>query len=162
MYREKDIPFEDGECVTAEYSLKDNGTVRVLNTQHYPEDGTYSQIEGYAQLNTFYPGTLNVIFFAEFGGNYRILSTDYDSYAVVYSCTDTLAGSISLFEFAWVLTREPLTKEMPEFERIDKLAREVFEEQLPAFDFENRMKITQQGGEDCKYHHSQVGKEDGK
>lgn len=48
LYREQDIPFEDGECVTAEYSLKDDGTVRVLNTQHYPEDDTYNQIEGYA------------------------------------------------------------------------------------------------------------------
>lgn len=100
-----------------------------------------------------------MIFFAEFGGNYRILSTDYDSYAVVYSCTDIVAGSVSLFEFAWVLTREPLTEESADFERIDTLAREVFAEQLPAFDFENRMKVTlQTEANDCKYHHTQVEK----
>ena len=35
LRRDKEIPFETGECVTAQYSLNDNGTVRVYNAQYY-------------------------------------------------------------------------------------------------------------------------------
>lgn len=31
-YRSKSISFEDGECVTAEYSKRDDGQVRVFNS----------------------------------------------------------------------------------------------------------------------------------
>ena len=67
LRRDKDIPFETGECVTAEYSLNDNGTVRVSNTQFY---GYFDGSDGYqggvgeAQVNNWISGLLYVYFFA--------------------------------------------------------------------------------------------------
>ena len=37
--------------------------------------------------------------------NYNILDTDYDSYAIVYSCSSKFFGLLKS-EFLWILTRE--------------------------------------------------------
>ena len=44
LRRDKEIVFETGECVTAEYSLNDDGTVKVDNNQFY---GFYDGSEDY-------------------------------------------------------------------------------------------------------------------
>ena len=33
MYRGKDVPFEKGECVQANYSIREDGFLKVLNSQ---------------------------------------------------------------------------------------------------------------------------------
>ena len=95
----------EGECAVAEYQLRDKGGVTVKNTE-YLSDGTFNVIDGKAYASTLRPGRLNVIFFAEFGANYRVVSTDYTDYAVVYSCTTILGNSLSIFIYAWVLVRD--------------------------------------------------------
>mmetsp|Transcript_11542 Transcript_11542/g.15594 ORF Transcript_11542/g.15594 Transcript_11542/m.15594 type:complete len:127 (+) Transcript_11542:274-654(+) len=37
--------------------------------------------------------------------NYNVINTDYDSYAIVYSCEDIIPGYIS-FDYFWILGRE--------------------------------------------------------
>ena len=39
-------------------------------------------------------------------GRYDVVSTDYTSYAIVYSCSPFLAGAFCL-EYVWVLSRLP-------------------------------------------------------
>ena len=48
-------------------------------------------------------------------GNYWVLDTDYDTYTLIYSCTNILG--ISHFEFGWILAR---TRTLPD-ETIQKL-----------------------------------------
>ena len=50
-------------------------------------------------------GKLEVIFFGDFGSEYKVVSTDYESYSIVYSCTTIFGNSISVFKYAWVLVR---------------------------------------------------------
>lgn len=40
-------------------------------------------------------------------GNYHVLETDYDSYAIVYSCRTLLQGRVRN-EYSWILTRDPI------------------------------------------------------
>merc|ERR1719400_662127 len=50
------------------------------------------------ELIVHFPGT-------PVDGDYWILDTDYENYAVVYACVDYIFGLIH-FEFAWILGRE--------------------------------------------------------
>ena len=109
LRRDKEIVFETGECVTAQYSLNDNGTVKVDNSQwfgYYDNSDAYERAIGGAQINSWRSGLLYVYFFAYLGGGYRILDTDYTSYSVVYSCDDHVTAGISFMEASWVLVRD--------------------------------------------------------
>ena len=110
LRRSTNIPFETGECVTAQYSQKANGRIKVDNQQYYGyyEDGSDTKQggEGEAWINNWNPGMLFVTFFFDFGGRYRILDTDYDNYVVVYSCENALANALLLTEYSWVLVRD--------------------------------------------------------
>lgn len=44
----------------------------------------------------------NIKFFLTYSGDYRVLSTDYTSYAVVYSCNNYL---FARNEYVWILAR---------------------------------------------------------
>ena len=86
-------------------------------------------------------------------GNYHVLETDYEGYAIVYSCRTLLNGRVKN-EYAWILTREPMDKvENPsEFHRITSKAKEVLGQNVPGFDFDNAMRSTIQGeNNDCIY-----------
>lgn len=93
------VVFENG-CygVTAEYSLNDDGTVRVLNTCRNADGGIASTIEGYASATD--PTTnakLMVYFFGPFGAPYWILELGENyEYAVVGDPTRS---------FFWILSR---------------------------------------------------------
>lgn len=98
--------FEEGLiCVTATYSLLDNGKIRVINkgrNQENPEEiETAKGKAKFADKST--PGKLKVTFFWPFYGKYWIIELDEDyKYALV--------GSPSR-EYLWILSR---TKQLPE------------------------------------------------
>jgi apolipoprotein D and lipocalin family protein len=98
----------NAECVAAEYSLNEDGSVRVFNSQK--KNGEFDGIVGQAVVS--YPeqqpleGKLNVTFAGEPNrSNYWILDTDYDNYSIVWSCGG--AGALVRAEFAWILARKP-------------------------------------------------------
>ena len=101
LRRDLSNPYESGECVTAQYSLNDDGSVKVDNNQYFgfTDDTTVPIMTGgvgQAQLNSFVTtGSLFVHFFAYFGGNYQIMDTDYTSYTVIHSCSDFLTAGIA-------------------------------------------------------------------
>lgn len=97
--------FERGmQAVTAEYSIRSDGKVRVINRGHRGAmDGSLAQVVGKAKLgapkNPNRPGYLRVSFFGPFYTPYYILALDADyRYALV-------GGKKQ--KYLWILSREP-------------------------------------------------------
>ncbi|XP_074478297.1 apolipoprotein D-like [Sebastes fasciatus] len=97
--------FERGQCNQATYSLLPDGTVKVLNAELL-SNGKINSIEGVARVkNSSQPAILGVSFFKGVpDGPYWVLSTDYQSYSLVYSCSNYL-GRLFHIDFAWILAR---------------------------------------------------------
>ena len=97
-----DHVFERGLVgTTAEYSLRDDGKIKVLNSGYLETlNGSYQESIGKAKPNSNgKPGQLRVSFFGPFYGNYYILdlAPDY-SYSVVGSSSP---------KYLWILSRTP-------------------------------------------------------
>ena len=78
---------EDGDCVTAHYDLYSNGKVQVYNSQirdKNPEER--GSIYGKAKCEEDSSQCTVAFFLGLARGDYRVISTDYTSYSVVYSC----------------------------------------------------------------------------
>ncbi|KAL9929202.1 apolipoprotein D-like [Glossina fuscipes fuscipes] len=95
-----------GKCIYADYHNLGNNEISVFNSQKSKLTGLDSRIKGVA--NVISPGKLQVRFdgFAALAGpgDYWVLGTDYENYAVVYSCTDFL-GIVNT-KVIWILTRQ--------------------------------------------------------
>ena len=89
--------FERGlEYAKANYSLRDDGKIDVLNTGI--KDGEPKEAKGIAKT-TNTPGLLRVSFFGPFFGDYRIMMVDENyQYALVGGSTD---------KYLWILSRTP-------------------------------------------------------
>lgn len=96
-----DHSFERGlSRVTAEYSLNEDGTVRVVNRGYSAEDRAWQQSEGRAKFvadkNT---GHLKVSFFGPFYASYVVVALDEDyRHALVAGFNKS---------YLWILSREP-------------------------------------------------------
>ncbi|XP_046742735.1 apolipoprotein D-like [Diprion similis] len=104
-YRSSSIFEAGGSCVTAKYTLNDNGTITVLNTAKLAEQGITVAIEGIATVvGDSANGLLSVKFSSSpTAAPYQVLGVKYGHWAVVCSCTKI--GLIN-FQFTWILTRE--------------------------------------------------------
>lgn len=97
-----DHAFERGLVgTTAEYTLRDDGKIKVLNSGYLNGlNGSYQESVGKAKPNkNGEPGQLRVSFFGPFYGDYYILdlAPDY-SYSVVGSSSP---------KYLWILSRTP-------------------------------------------------------
>ncbi|KTG03214.1 hypothetical protein cypCar_00010333 [Cyprinus carpio] len=95
--------FEKGKCIEANYVLRPDNTVQVVNVQTYK--GKIRKAEGTAiTQDPREPAKLGVSFsyFTPYAP-YWVLSTDYNSIALVYSCTDVLR--LFHVDYAWILSR---------------------------------------------------------
>lgn len=95
-----DHRFERGLTqVTALYSLRADGSVKVLNRGWDAARGTWKEAEGRAVfLGTPTEGRLKVSFFGPFYGAYTIIALDPDRYSMV--CGPDRS-------YFWILSREP-------------------------------------------------------
>jgi lipocalin len=88
------------KCTTANYTLRDDGKITVLNQGHYITDpAKKSSAKGVAWIpDKNVPAKLKVRFFWPFSGNYWIIDLDKDYNYV-------LVGDPSL-KYLWILCRE--------------------------------------------------------
>ena len=101
-----DHSFERGlEAVTADYFLRDDGGIRVINSGRDIDSGGIQQAEGkayFVQDSTI--GHLKVSFFGPFYGSYVIFELDQIDYQFAF-----VAGNST--DYLWLLARTPEVSE---------------------------------------------------
>lgn len=98
-----DHSFERGLSeVTADYSLRDDGLVRVINRGYDKEQERWKEAEGKARfVQESTQGFLKVSFFGPFYGSYIIFELDQENYNyALISGPDT--------SYLWILARQPI------------------------------------------------------
>ncbi|NTU52633.1 MAG: lipocalin [Chlorobiaceae bacterium] len=97
-----DNRFERGsEQVSAIYTLREDGMVKVLNKGYYPDKQKWKTAEGKGKFSgDSNVGSLKVSFFGPFYGPYIVFALDHES----YSWAMVTASSRDYF---WILARTP-------------------------------------------------------
>jgi len=131
------------QCVTAEYSANDDGTVKVLNkgAKNAPT-GEITTAEGKATVEDLKTCSLGVKFstLQPFDAPYQIFDTDYDTYSVIISCIPVLnAGGLSDI---WILSRTP---KLPD-DQLNSLLQKLSD---AGFDYSDKRMQVQE--DDCNY-----------
>lgn len=101
-----DHSFERGlSRVSAEYSVREDGGVRVINRGYSATDNKWKEAEGKAYfVDRTDQGYLKVSFFGPFYGSYIVFELDHESYQ--YSLVSGPDKS-----YFWILARTPQLKE---------------------------------------------------
>ena len=109
--------FDEGlSAVMANYSLNEEGTIKVINRGFHAEEKRWKQAEGVAKFrNDPAEGWLKVSFFGPFYAAYKIIYLDKDY-------TEAIVAGPS-YDYLWILVREP---DFPAKE-LDRLIRNAAE-----------------------------------
>jgi len=117
-----DHSFERGLThVTAEYSVREDGGVRVLNRGYLAKESKWKEAEGKAYfVNHPNQGFLKVSFFGPFYGSYVILELDQQNYSYALVCGPDKS-------YLWILARDPRLDEEIKKRLIAKAAASGFD-----------------------------------
>lgn len=107
-----DHSFERGlEQVTAEYSVREDGGIKVINQGYDSEKERWETAEGKAYfVASSDVGRLKVSFFGPFYGGYNIIELDKEFYRYALVCGPDKS-------YLWVLARQPVLDE-PTLEKL--------------------------------------------
>jgi apolipoprotein D and lipocalin family protein len=119
-----DHSFERGlSSVTAEYSLRPDGSVRVINRGYSDQEKRWKQAEGGAYfVHRPDQGFLKVSFFGPFYGSYVIVELDQNHYSYALVCGPDKT-------YLWILARSP---------KLDEGIRKRLVEKAGALGFDTR------------------------
>jgi apolipoprotein D and lipocalin family protein len=111
-----DHSFERGLTqVTANYSLREDGGVSVVNRGFLRSKGVWKEVEGKAYfVNSAQEAYLKVSFFGPFYGSYVVFELDKENYQYAFVSGPDLS-------YLWLLSRSP----DPDQEMIERFKREV-------------------------------------
>lgn len=110
-----DHPFERGlEKVTAEYSLRDDGGIKVVNRGFDPGKNKWKEIVGKAYfIDDSSIGRLKVSFWGPFYSSYNVIDLDKKGYSYSLVCGPKKS-------YLWILARKPHMEESLKVELIKK------------------------------------------
>lgn len=117
-----DHSFERGLThVTADYSLRDDGGVRIVNRGYSAEADSWKEAEGKAYfVKGSDKGYLKVSFFGPFYGSYIVFGLDHENYQYSLVCGPNKS-------YLWILARSPIMKEDIKYTLIEKAAASGFD-----------------------------------
>jgi apolipoprotein D and lipocalin family protein len=139
--RDAGMPWESNDCQQARYSINADGTVAVLNSQYDPKADEVTSAAAVATFN----GAQGKVKFFPFApaGDYRVLYSDYENVAIVYSCDSYLLAKT---EYIWILTRSQEPDEALIYKGL-----QVIKDKVPTYD-QTQIRRTLQGpSHKCKY-----------
>ena len=128
LYRSKSICFEKGSDILARYGSDPEHPERITVTNLQTlENGKIDTITGWAvRKSEEGPASDLIVRFNWFlRGKYKVISTDYDNFSIVYSSRKILFGLIKR-EYCWILARKRETINNQEL--IDSLFETIKEE----------------------------------
>jgi len=110
-----DHSFEEGLSeVTATYSMRDDGGVKVINRGFYKEENTWDEAEGKAYfVESPSIGHLKVSFFGPFYASYVIMELDKEGYQYAL-----ITGPDK--DYLWILARTPSISENVRSQLLEK------------------------------------------
>jgi apolipoprotein D and lipocalin family protein len=122
-----DHSFERGlSRVTADYSLRDDGGIRVVNRGYSAKDDAWKEAEGKAYFVAGSDqGFLQVSFFGPFYGSYVVVDLDHEQYHYALVCGPDKS-------YLWILARTP---------ELDLKIRETLIAKAAALGFDTRQLI---------------------
>lgn len=137
--RDDGIIFEYGGCSQARYDLRSDGLISVQNSLYNDKTQKIDSVKGSAECNG---PKCKVGFFLFRNGDYRVVSTDYTNYSIVYSCTNYFF----LFkkEYIWILSRTAT----PDSSTVSNV-NSIIQTRIPDYEFSN-FEYPVQGG-NCQY-----------
>ena len=145
--RNKNSPFEWwGQCETADYTLKDDGDIKVVNRGWFWWGAGYATAVGNANCPNG-EAKCHVDFTGKESRrtgavNYEVLFTDYKDYSVVYACQEDF-GLVTI-EDVWILARQnSLSSDM--IQELEAKTNAI----LPNYDFASKNNIEKQ--DNCEY-----------
>ncbi len=114
--------FERGlSHVTADYTLRKDGGVRVLNRGYSTEKRSWKQAEGKAYfVEGSDQGYLKVSFFGPFYGSYIVFELDHDNYQYSLVCGPNKS-------YLWILARKPVLNDDIKASLIEKATKAGFD-----------------------------------
>jgi len=117
-----DHSFERGLTrITADYSLRDDGGIRVLNRGYSAKETLWKDAEGKAYfVEGPNRGYLKVSFFGPFYGSYIIFGLDHENYQYSLVCGPDKS-------YLWILARNPKIEEDIKNILIEKAAESGFD-----------------------------------
>ena len=129
----KNFRYQKGEFGHANYKLRPDGSVSVWNSEYIEKTKKFNNIEGHATFKGA-QGKVHFFWFLP-GGDYRVLSTDYENYSIVYSFSKFLCFES---ELVWILTRE----RNPSEEAVQKYFR-IMNEKLSHITWDDLVRVKQ-------------------
>lgn len=91
---------KDLKCVTATYSLRDNGKINVFNKGFNQKKQKWEDITGYAKVpDDQKPAEIKVTFFWPFAGDYYVIDIDKDYQTALVGAPNR--------KYLWLLSRKP-------------------------------------------------------
>lgn len=116
-----DHSFEKGmTSVSAEYSLRSDGGIRVVNRGYSKKDNTWKEIEGKGYfVDRKDAGFLKVSFFGPFYGSYVVFDLDREHYSYALVCGPDKS-------YLWLLARSPQVDDNLKKYLVDKAAAKGF------------------------------------